>query len=211
MKKKESTFLLVSLDDKKAKTLANVMSSDTARKILDALTQGSLTETQIAEQLGQPLSTVHYNLRQLVEGGLVDSSEFHYSSRGREVAHYSLARKYIIIAPRGDDKIFSKIKNLLSAFVLTTGIGIAFWLREKLQTDLSISASSGLAPIMQKSVADSAGSLTENATELFLTAAPSDLPIAPVPEPSFITWFFAGAATLLVCWALFELVLRKKD
>ena len=136
MKKKESTFLLVSLEDEKARKLANVISSDTARKLLDALTSGSQTETELSKKLGLPLSTIHYNLKLLVEGGLVDSSEYHYSSRGREVAHYSLARKYIIIAPKSDEKLFSRFKNILPAAMLTLSVGIAAWIWEN--TSISV-------------------------------------------------------------------------
>src|SRR3990167_3827696 len=94
-------FLLVSLDESKAKQLAQIVSNDLCRKMLDYLAsrEKGATESEIAEALGIPLSTAHYNLRQLLQGGIVKAAEFHYSKKGREVLHYSLANKYIIIAP----------------------------------------------------------------------------------------------------------------
>src|SRR3989338_8111059 len=130
---KKDTFLLVSLDEDKAKKLANVISSDTCRKILNILTEGNMTETEVAKRLNLPLSTVHYNLKQLVEGGLVKSGEFHYSSKGREVAHYSLVQKYIIIAPKSDEKLFSRLKGFLPAIAAVALSGFILDLWQKAQ------------------------------------------------------------------------------
>ena len=195
MKKKESSFLLVSLDDDKAKKLANVISSDTARKILDTLTAGSLTETELSKRMGLPLSTIHYNLRQLVDSGLIESGEYHYSTRGREVAHYSLARKYIIIDPKSDDKLFSRFKSMLPAVVITTGIGLALFVWEKIRT--AIQGATALAPESQT-------------LKTFAQAAPMDT-IPPQPsEPSVVIWFFAGMAAILACYSLFEIIFYIK-
>jgi predicted transcriptional regulator len=123
MRKKENTFLLLSLEEGKAKKLANVIGSDACRKILDLLAQQSATETQISTKLSMPLSTVHYNVQQLLKSGLVKADEFHYSEKGREVDHYSIANKYIIIAPKSVEGLAEKLKKVLPvfAFVAVTG------------------------------------------------------------------------------------------
>jgi predicted transcriptional regulator len=123
MRKKENTFLLLSLEEGKAKKLANVIGSDACRKILDLLAQQSATETQISTKLSMPLSTVHYNIQQLLKSGLVKADEFHYSEKGREVDHYSIANKYIIIAPKSVEGLAEKLKKVLPvfAFVAVTG------------------------------------------------------------------------------------------
>ncbi|MFH0870587.1 MAG: helix-turn-helix domain-containing protein, partial [archaeon] len=98
---KKDPFLLISLEESESKALAQVISNDTARKILDLLSkEESATETDIAKKLKVPLSTVHYNLQALVKANLVVAEEFHYSEKGKEVLHYSLANKLIIIAQR---------------------------------------------------------------------------------------------------------------
>ncbi|MBI3051429.1 helix-turn-helix domain-containing protein [Candidatus Woesearchaeota archaeon] len=128
MAKKESTFLLVSLEEEKAKKLANVISNQACRKILDYLSGRDATETEIANSLDIPISTVHYNIKLLSEAGLVRSSEFHYSPKGKEVNHYSLANKYIIIAPKGTEDLPSKLKKILPAFAIAAGVGLAIQL-----------------------------------------------------------------------------------
>ena len=88
----KNSFLLVSLKEDKAKELAQVISNASCRKILDYLAEKEdATETELAKKLGIPISTVHYNLKHLVKGGLVIVDEFHYSEKGKEVNHYKLA------------------------------------------------------------------------------------------------------------------------
>ncbi len=124
MAKKEK-FVLVSLQESKAKRIASVLQSDTCRKILDYLAEKNATETELAEKLDIPISTVHYNLKHLIESQLVEAEEFHYSEKGKEVNHYSLSNKYVVIAPRGITEGFKeKLKSLIPvSLLLAAGAG----------------------------------------------------------------------------------------
>ena len=63
-------FVLVSLEENKAKKLAEVISNSTARKILDYLSEiEEAPESQIAKALKIPLNTAHYNLQNLKKSG----------------------------------------------------------------------------------------------------------------------------------------------
>jgi len=110
----EESFLLVSLKENKAKKLAQVINNDTSRLILDFLSKKKeATESEISKDLNLPISTVHYNIKQLVDNNLVLADEFHYSEKGKEVQHYKLANKLIIIAPQGDTAGFKeKLKSI---------------------------------------------------------------------------------------------------
>ncbi|MBR9700375.1 winged helix-turn-helix transcriptional regulator [Candidatus Woesearchaeota archaeon] len=121
----DEPFLLVSLKEEKAKKLTQVLSNPTATKILDFLTKKEATETEISKKLKMPLSTVHYNLQQLTDAKLVVVEEFHYSPKGKEVNHYKLANKYIIIAPQEDKEgLLDRLKNFIPVFVLTFGMAV---------------------------------------------------------------------------------------
>ena len=106
-------FLLLSLEDSQAKKVANIVSNDSCRKILDYLSEREATESELAAKLNIPISTVHYNLQQLMDAKLIESEEFHYSPKGREVNHYKLANKYIIITPKKVTGITQKLKSIL--------------------------------------------------------------------------------------------------
>ncbi|MBI2658887.1 helix-turn-helix domain-containing protein [Candidatus Woesearchaeota archaeon] len=121
----KQSFLLVSLQEDKAKKLAQVVSNESCRKILDYLAEKESTETELAKNLQLPISTVHYNLKQLVDAGLVSSEEFHYSKKGKEVSHYKLANKYIIIAPKSTFGLKEKLKSLLPVLLIASGAALA--------------------------------------------------------------------------------------
>ena len=89
----DKKFLMLSLEDAATKKIANVVSNDTCKKLLDALSEKDSSESDLSKSLDLPISTVHYNLKQLVDVGLVTAEEFHYSKKGKEVLHYRLANK----------------------------------------------------------------------------------------------------------------------
>ena len=121
----KQNFLLVSLEESQSKQLAEVLSNDTSRKIIDYLSENEdATESDIAKELNIPLPTVHYNLQKLKEAQLVTVDEFHYSKKGREVDHYKLANKYVIITPKaikGIKSITNALKSILPVSIILEG------------------------------------------------------------------------------------------
>jgi DNA-binding transcriptional ArsR family regulator len=151
----KKNFIMLELDDDKTKKVANVVSNESCRKILDYLAEHEGTESGISKELDIPISTVHYNLSQLMETGLVIADEYHYSEKGKEVNHYKIANKYIIIAPKKVNGIAQKLRGILPAALITAGVaGII-----QLFSSFSKSAGSATllsqeaAPMMAKSIA----------------------------------------------------------
>jgi len=115
-------FLLLSLEDSETKRIANIVGNESCKKILDFLSQKEdSTESEISKKLDIPISTVHYNLNQLMRSGLVNVEEFHYSKKGKEVNHYKLANKYIIITPKKVTGIRQKLRNILPVALICGG------------------------------------------------------------------------------------------
>lgn len=183
---KEESFLLVSLEESKAKQLAQVISNDTCRKILDFLSKGSATETEIAKAMELPLSTVHYNLKNLVDNKLVVAEEFHYSKKGKEVNHYSLANKIIIISPKKEQNIIDRLKSVF----IVAGIGVG------------ISAAMGIFSLSQKSFK------TEMAQDVAMVSMKAMAYEAP-KEPNIAMYFLAGTIIALILVALVEIIRSK--
>ena len=73
---------------------------------------------------------MHYSLKQLLQSGIVKAEEYHYSPKGREVLHYSLANKYIIIAPKATatESLANKLKKILPVVGVVAATGIALQL-----------------------------------------------------------------------------------
>jgi DNA-binding transcriptional ArsR family regulator len=174
---KKQTFLMVSLEEDKAKKLAQVISNDTSRKILDHLANKKASETELAKELSLPISTVHYNLKALLETKLVEATEFHYSEKGKEVLHYSLANKYVIIAPKAVTESFKdKLKNLLPVgFLIAAGAAVihlmsSSWIGrtlsksvETVQGPVLETVGSSAVPALEEGVRDTAVAATKSA------------------------------------------------
>lgn len=195
MAKKEETFLLVSLEQNKAKKLAQVINNDTCRKILNFLAKKEATETQLAERLKIPISTVHYNLQNLLEAGLIKAEEFHYSEKGKEVNHYSLTNKFIIIAPKSKEGIKVKIKRVLPVVLL---IGAATALIQALSRYL-YQPFYAPTPLAREAV-----------LETTVAGAPKAVEIAPViSQVSLALWFLYGALFSLIAFVAWEWVRER--
>jgi DNA-binding transcriptional ArsR family regulator len=152
----KESFMLVSLKEDKAKKLAQVISNPTCTKILNYLAGKDATESQIAKDLGVPLSTVHYNLQQLVEAKLVVADEFHYSEKGREVNHYKLANKYIIIAPQEDDSFLRHLKKYIPAVTIVVAVGAVLKLMQVMTHTVPVEEAQNFAATIAEPAADAA-------------------------------------------------------
>lgn len=199
-------LILMSLDDEKINRIANVVSNESSKKILDYLSgRDYATESEISKELGIAISTIHYNIQQLIDAGLVSSDEFHYSEKGREVNRYSLANKYIIIAPKGTKKagLRQKLRSILPIAIISVATaGILEW-SARLINAASLQASKQL---------EQEPMLMASKTELVQSASPA----AGAPEAAAVVqsvqplwqnmalWFLIGAFFAIILFIIFS-------
>ena len=160
----DESFLLVSLEEEKSKKLAQVLSNDTARKILDFMSSKEhITETEVSKDLKIPLSTAHYNLGLLVKANLINDDHYTYSKKGKKINHYSLSNKYVIIAPKKSNILKEKLKEFLPVLLLgglsSLAIKYFYYPMAKLNTfatrtmgDMAVEESAMLADTVPKSI-----------------------------------------------------------
>ncbi len=212
----EESFLLVSLQDEKAKKLSQVIGNKTARKILDSLAKKKYTESELAKELNMPISTVHYNLEQLKGAGLVKTTEYHYSSKGKEVNHYEIVNKLIIISP-GKEKegVFDLLKKFLPVVTIVGAIsvGLEFYQRTIVQTQNLIPEQYAAAPMMAKTAvqtaADSAANLAAESAPSLMAAAPKQVQQA-IPIMHYSLWFLIGGISVIMLMLVWELIKRRR-
>ena len=193
-------FLLLSLSESKTKELAQAVSNDTCRKILDYLADKEASESELASKLDIPISTVHYNLQQLQKGGLVVVEEYHYSEKGKEVNHYKLANKYIIIAPKSTYGIKEKLKGILPVIgLMAIGSGLIHFF------------SNGTFNSIQEPVFASKMMVAEVAMDAAVEAVPVALESAKLSLfASLGVWFFVGALASILVYVLIDYLRNKK-
>ena len=211
----KKSFLLVSLQEDKAKELAQVISNESCRKILDYLSEKEHdTESEIAKKLQFPISTVHYNLQHLMKAGIVGVDEFHYSEKGKEVNHYKLANKYIIIAPKTTYGIKEKLKSILPVSLLAlAGTGFIY-LYTNVSRNASFAAMKAAPAVMdeaeplkeavvQKAAEEGAKATMEKAPEIVTQAIQA--------APNYALWFLFGCLFVIILIFIFELIKSKRE
>lgn len=188
----KSNFLLVDLNEPKTKKLAETITSETSRKILNYLAEQEDSEANIAKLLSLPISTVHYHLQKLQEANLITAEEFHYSKKGREVLHYKLANRYIIIAPKAVSGLKEKLKGILPAVIAALGISAIIKIIQSISQNIpSIKAAESLT-------ADAAPEMA-----MRLAQAPA------VQQPDIALWFLMGGLAALIIYVAAELIKEK--
>jgi DNA-binding transcriptional ArsR family regulator len=101
---------VVSFDD--AHDMIEAMSSETARSILGALDDESLTPATLADRVDTSLQNVIYHLDRLREADLVAVVGTRYSARGNEMDVYAPASDPVVICV-GDDRSEDAVTRLV--------------------------------------------------------------------------------------------------
>ena len=198
----KKNFLLLSMEDDKIKKISNVISNESCRKILDYLSSKDATESELAQKLNIPISTVHYNLQQLMETGLIESSEFHYSEKGKEMSHYRLANKYIIIAPKKTFGIKEKLKSILPVALIASGATLVIQYMYKYFGKVSTPTTQ--QAMMAKSL------VIESATESAGRSLYNDNPSLTylILQNRFV-WFLLGSVCALIIYFIIRHITRQ--
>jgi len=216
-------FVLVSLKENKAKELAKVISNESCRKILDYLAENNdATETELAEKLQLPISTVHYNIQHLLAGGLITADEYHYSEKGKEVNHYKLANKYIIIAPKTTYGIKEKLRSILPVGLIALATAGFIQLYTKYFRKATFGAMKATQDVARGGGAPAAAPIIQEAAEEATTLT-AEKAIEAAPEaaetvvqtitttPNYALWFLFGCVFVLILVVIFELIKAKKE
>lgn len=93
-------FETISVDDEKAKELAQILMNEKSLAILKLLQEKTLSLSEIAKELDLPLSTVSYHIDKMVKVGLVEVVGKKYGKRLQEVKLYRASPKPILLLPR---------------------------------------------------------------------------------------------------------------
>ena len=105
--------IMIDLDDERSSKIAEVLSNKTSKKILGALAEGEMSETESANILKVPLNTVHYNVKKLEGAGLIEKVKgFLWSVKGKRMHKYRVVNKKIVISPK------RMIKNIIPVSII---------------------------------------------------------------------------------------------
>jgi DNA-binding transcriptional ArsR family regulator len=194
----KQSFLVVSLKGGKAKKLAQVLANETSLKILDYLANRDSTEAELSKILSIPISTVHYNLKILQDSKMIKSDEYHYSDKGRMVNHYTLANKYILIAPEHDVGLRERLRSILPVSIILLAAAGVIQIISMLDPFQSAFASSLRGEALNVGADASA--------KLMMASAPESA--ARIAQPFLVSpiaiWFLIGAVAALAAYGILK-------
>ena len=124
---------MIDVNDERAGALAEILSNKTCKKILQLLSEAELSESEIAKSLKSPANTINYNIKKLVESGLIEQAHKFWSVKGKKVSTYKVSNKKILISPK------PMIKGILPAAIVTglLTLGVKFFFGDNISNNSS--------------------------------------------------------------------------
>ena len=189
---------------KNAGKVAGALANPKCQKILDYLGKHQdATETKLSKELSIPLSTVHYNMKILVDAKLVLGDEYTYSPKGKEVTHYLMNKNPIVIIQ--EEAQLQVLKAIVPAAVLAAGLGIAYTLIKKPFTQAPQAAQ------MMIQSAPAADTAFETGGAMMKGAAQPLAESTNIIPQDMLPWFLAGIVTMLFISFLLAIVYRWRE
>lgn len=193
-----NSSIMINLEDPRTGKIADVISNKSAKRILAILSEKDMSINEIGKELGMRLNSVLYNIKKLVESGLIEETKvFLWSVKGKRIRKYRVVNKKIVISPK------RLIRGIIPAVLISGAVAFAI----KLWT-ISLIEREGVKELTKKAtdiVSEKAGGAASIATQL------------PVEKTSEIIgttqnawlWFFAGALFGLVVYLVWNLISRN--
>lgn len=190
--------------DERAKKIGKAMASPVANGILQNLSDGPKTASDLTGILDVPMGTLKYHIENLLDAGLIEIRETRYSVKGREVKVYALRDQLLIVAPKVTS-IRSILVRYTSLFAIVAIASMAMFAILPLFLQGTPGAETGSAPatLQVDDRGGGGGILTEKAS-----AGPA--PSLPWYASPVLAFFLGGSLVLLVLF-LYEAYLWQKD
>jgi DNA-binding transcriptional ArsR family regulator len=116
-------YLSFDINDERTGKIAEVLANKTCKKILNLLAEEELSAGDISKRLKIAANTLEYNLKNLVDSGLVEKSQkFFWSVKGKRIVLYKVANKKIIISPKS--KVSGILTSVLAGGLLVGGMKV---------------------------------------------------------------------------------------
>jgi len=112
---------VLSLDEDASEQALSVLSSETARRLLQALYEQPRTAPELREEVGTSLQNVHYHLDRLESAELIEPTATGYSEKGTEMSVYAPQNEALVLFA-GEERDRSRLRETLSR--LLGGVGV---------------------------------------------------------------------------------------
>ncbi|KAF1078295.1 transcriptional regulator [Methanogenium sp. MK-MG] len=214
----EDGVLVLEPGDERAKKIGKAMASTTASVVLSALSENELTLSELSERLSQPITTLKYQIENLLDAGLVEIVRTRYSEKGRVVKVYGVCQQVVIMSPAKADlrSILLKYASLFALIICASLVLFALAPTLGFLSDGGLPGPEG-APDGVQVMSFSANETTgagANGDKVSATRMPAPVVaslaeeyLSPAIIPNILAvMFFTGGFVAIFAMLLFELV-----
>jgi len=121
---KEKEIRIIEQGSEDARLVSKAMASSTASELLDALSEGPKSATELETDTGYPLPTIQYHMGNLLRAGLVKVHKIRYSEKGKPMKLYAVSDTILVISPKKKNE--EDVRPILRKYGFTaTGFMIA--------------------------------------------------------------------------------------
>ncbi len=108
-------YIIVNLEDEKSRKLGEAISNPNCKKIINLLAEKELTASEISKELKIQLNALDYNLKKLIDSGIIEKSKHFWSVKGKKIPSYRVVNKVIVIQPKktSNSNVYSKLKGFI--------------------------------------------------------------------------------------------------
>lgn len=198
---------ILSTEDEKLKTVGEILSSDSSRKILKLLFNQALTANQLSQKTKLSLPLVIHHLKKMQSAQVVKITNVGKNTKAHDMKYYTIDKFAIVILPSEMSQSAKKSKSLFNSFTrlhrLATlgGAAIAAWFSSQFLQQSSIMESTIPA---QDSEETMMRAMPEAAEELQATAQ-------AIPEPqSNILISLVVVLSVIVSGLVIELIIKQR-
>lgn len=200
----ENTDISISIDDHRIKDIAEAVTNKTCKKILNYLTKNEKTISEISVELNIPINTVEYNIKKLLNSGLIEKKSFWWSVKGKKMPTYTVSNKKIIISPK---RYTNNLKYLIALGIT----GVISLVIKKVTEPVKIIYERNIPLTNELS-----GGLMKITRDSFLENAPQQTDqiintITYFPKLGFGEWFLFGAWFVILLFFIFSIINERRS
>ena len=185
-------YLLLSLEDERTKTIAEILGNKTSNKIINFLSEkNEASEKDISENLKIPMNTVEYNVKKMVRAEIIEESKnFFWSPKGRKIKMYRFSNKSIVISPKST-QLNSQIKQIIPVALISglAAVAVKFYF-----------SAQQASPILKEEAVALAADMSAKAAES----------VNIINTGNYWLWFLAGTVFAIIMFVL-KIVLFEKS
>ena len=177
-------YIMLDINDERAGKIADVLQNKTCKRILLYLAEHEANEVDLVKNLNIPATTVHYDIKKLLDADFVVSLRSFWSVKGKKMPVYKISDKKIVISPRNS---LGTVKLLITLALTGLAAGVVkLWSTSFFQT--ADSSSESISELVKTSVASIPSSLPVSPNQIFASS----------PSPEIWLWFFLGGIFALL-------------